>query len=161
MKLLFVCNNLHIGGIQKALVNLLKEIADAYDVTLFLFCPCGDLMESVPQNVRIITGNRLTRIMGMSQIEAKRMGTACSLWRAVWTVLTRIFGIRFSFGVLTRLQKIHESYDIAISFSQNSGFKMFYGGCNEFVINSVNAKKKITFVHCDFRHYFGNNRYNR
>nr|MCR4718160.1 glycosyltransferase [Bacillota bacterium] len=47
------------------------------------------------------------------------------------------------------------------SFSQNSGFKMFYGGCNEFVINSVNAKKKITFVHCDFRHYFGNNRYNR
>ena len=37
---------------------------------------------------------------------------------------------------------------------------MFYGGCNEFVINSVKAKRKISFVHCDFKHYFGHNKYN-
>ena len=37
-KILIVNNNMHIGGIQKALLNLLDEIKGKYDVTLLLFC---------------------------------------------------------------------------------------------------------------------------
>ena len=32
-RILIVNNNMHIGGVQKALVNLLKEIASEYEVT--------------------------------------------------------------------------------------------------------------------------------
>lgn len=159
MKLLFVCNNLHIGGVQKSLLNLLNEISAYHDVTLFLFCPCGK--QPVPENVKVIYGNRFTEIMGMSQAEAKEKGVFSMLWRTKWAILTKLSGIGFSFAVLSRMQKLREEYDVAISFMQNSAFKMFYGGCNEFVINSVKAKKKISFVHCDFEHYFGNNSYNR
>ena len=161
MKLLFVCNNLHIGGIQKSLVNLLEEISDKHDVTLFLFYPHGELENHIPGNVRIICGNKFTRIMGMSQAEAKKEGSFAFLWRSKYAVLTKLFGIGFTFGRLSRMQKLEEEYDAAISFMQNSAYKMFYGGCNEFVINSVRAKRKITFVHCDFENYFGNNPYNR
>ena len=161
MKLLFICNNLHIGGIQKSLINLLDEISDAYEVTLFVFAKVGDLSEKVPKNVKIICGNGFTKILGMSQGEAKKCGIFTALWRTFWAILTKLFGIGFSFGALTRMQKLKESYDVAISFSQNSAYKMFYGGCNEFAVNSVKAKKKVSFVHCDFLHYFGNNPYNR
>ena len=161
MKLLFVSNNLHIGGIQKSLVNLLKEIDEKHEVTLFVFYPEGELKEDIPKNVRIICGNSFTKIMGMSQSEAKNEGFFTVLWRSFWAAITRVFGICFSFGLLSRMQRIKTEYDVAISFMQNSAFKMFYGGCNEFVINSVKAKKKISFVHCDFKHYFGNNRYNK
>ena len=161
MKLLFICNNLHIGGIQKSLINLLGEISDKYDVTLFVFAKVGDLYGEVPENVKIICGNRFTRILGMSQGEAKKCGIFTMLWRSGWTILTKLFGIGFSFGTLTRMQKLKENYDVAISFSQNSAYKMFYGGCNEFAVNGVKSKKKVSFVHCDFLHYFGNNPYNR
>ncbi len=161
MKLLFVSNNLHIGGIQKSLVNLLKEIEKKHEITLFVFYPEGELKKDIPDNVKIICGNRFTRIMGMSQTEAKNKGVFTTLWRSLWVILTKLFGIGFSFGFLSRMQRLKTEYDAAISFMQNSAYKMFYGGCNEFVINSVKAKKKISFIHCDFKHYFGNNRYNK
>ena len=36
-KLLIVNNNMQLGGVQKALISLLDEIKDQYNVTLFLF----------------------------------------------------------------------------------------------------------------------------
>ena len=42
---------MHIGGVQKALVNLLKEIASEYEVTLLLFYKGGELLQDVPENV--------------------------------------------------------------------------------------------------------------
>ena len=160
-KILFVCNNLHIGGIQKSLINLLGEISDIYAVTLFLFADSGELKKDIPENVKILCGNRFTKILGMSQEEAKKSSIFAFIWRSLWAFATKFLGISFSFGILTRMQKLKGEYDVAISFSQNSAYKMFYGGCNEFVINAVSAKKKISFVHCDFLHYYGNNAYNR
>ena len=158
-KLIFVCNNLHIGGIQRSLINLLNEISDKYEITLFLFSPIGEY--ETPKNVHLIFGNRLTRIMGMSHSEASDAGVLCMLWRTLWVILTRIFGSRFTFGILCMFQKLDGEYDAAISFMQNSSYRYFYGGCNEFTVKSIKAKRKISFVHCDFKNYFGNNSYNR
>ena len=41
-RILIVNNNMHIGGVQKALVNLLWNIRDRYDVTLLLFSKEGE-----------------------------------------------------------------------------------------------------------------------
>ncbi len=152
---------MHIGGVQKSLVNLLGEISDKHEITLLLFYGDGELKNNIPSNVNIIYGNKFTQIMGMSQQEAKNSGILTLLWRSFWTVLTKIFGIGLSFKILSKMQKVHGKYDVGVSFMQNSDYKMFYGGCNEFVINSVKADKKISFVHCDFKNYFGNNKYNR
>ena len=161
MKLLFVCNNMHIGGIQKSLLNLLKEIAEKHDVTLFLFSPEGELMNEIPPEIKILSGNFATRIMGLSQAEAKSKGLATYLWRSFWVVVTRLFTSRASYGSLARMQKLPDEYDAAISFMQNSANRWFYGGCNEFVHVGTRAKRKISFVHCDFKNYFGNHAYNR
>lgn len=161
MKILIVNNNMHIGGIQKALLNLLNEIGDLYDVTLLLFCPVGELIEDIPKNIKVIYGNRFTKILGMSQAEAKADGVFTVLWRTLFVAITKLLGIKISFSILSRMQKLDIEYDTAISYMQNGHFKMFYGGSNEFVINSVKAKRKISFVHCDFKNYEGNNKYNR
>ncbi len=161
MKILIVNNNMHIGGIQKALVNMLAEIADKHDVTLFLFNPAGELMKDIPGTVRILCANAFTGIMGMSSSEAKEKGIITFAYRSFWTALTRIFGIKFTYGVLGRMESLCEEYDVAISYMQNSSRNVFYGGCNEIVLNSAKAKKKLAFVHCDFKNYTGNNGYNR
>ncbi|MDO4562963.1 MAG: glycosyltransferase [Clostridia bacterium] len=159
-KLLIVNNNLAIGGIQKSLVNLLWQVRDKYDITLLLLSRCGELMDTLPPNVRIIEPPRRMRIMGMSQSEAKKAGfyvfalrTLCALW-------TKVFSTRLPFFLLTRSYKMDELFDYAVSFMQNASPKLFYGGCNEVVLNCVRAEKKVGFIHCDYKNYEGNCRYN-
>ena len=161
MKILIVNNNLNIGGVQKSLVNLLGEIHSEHDVTLFLFSDSGELKKDIPENVKIIEGNRFVRLMGITNAEAKSEGMITYLLRSFFTVLTRVFGTRVSFGILSRMQRMSGEYDVAVSFMQNGAYRVFYGGCNEFVVNGVRAKNKVAFVHCDFLNYEGNNRYNR
>lgn len=160
MKILIVNNNMQIGGIQKSLVNLLSVISDEHEITLMLFNKSGELLEDIPKKVEIVNGNCFTRILGMSQSEAKKNGVLTYLWRSLWVILTRVFGIKLSFGLLCRMQKAEGEYDAVISFMQNSAYRLFYGGCNEFAVKSVRAKRKLAFVHCDFEKYYGNNAYN-
>lgn len=160
MNILIVNNNMEIGGIQKSLANLLSSISNNHNVTLMLFSAHGDLMCDVPPNVTLKTGNVFTNILGMSQDMAKKSGVFTFLWRSFWAIFAKVFGVKIPFSLLTRMQKDSSQYDVAISFMQNSHYKYFYGGTGEYVLNSVSAKKKIAFIHCDFENYFGNNSYN-
>ena len=159
-KILIINNNMHIGGIQKALLNLLDEIKDKYDVTLLLFCRIGELSESIPKEITVKEAGKRLRILGMTHAEAKADGMLTLIGRSFWTVLTRIFKTRVTFNLLTRFCRIGE-YDCAVSFMQNGGESVFYGGCAELVLNAVKSKNKVCFIHCDFLNYGGNNRYNR
>lgn len=164
-RILIVNNNMNIGGIQKSLVNLLSALAERgderYQIDLLLFERTGGLLDDIPESVNIISGNFFTRILGMSNAEAKKDGLLTYINRSFWTVLTRIFKTRLTFGCLSRLQRLKGGYDCAIAFMQNGGERMFYGGCAELVLNSAAARKKVCFIHCDFLDYGGNCAYNR
>ena len=43
-RILIVNNNMHIGGVQKALLNLLQTLHADYDITLLLFYRGGALL---------------------------------------------------------------------------------------------------------------------
>ncbi len=159
--MVIVNNNLDIGGIQRALVNLLNEISSKFDITLFLFKKSGALLCEVPDHVKIIEARGVLRLLGVSQAEARQMGVLYYYLRAVLALLCRMFHNNFIIKLLTESQRLDEKYDVAISYMQNSYSKIFFGGCNEFVINSIKAARKISFVHCDFLNYEGNNKSNR
>lgn len=147
-KLLIVNNNLQIGGVQSALINLLSEISSSYALTLFVFSPCGALRERLPDNVRLLTAHGALRYWGMSSKDTKNRRE--KLCRGFWAVLTKTLGRRRSFRLASLRQKKLEGYDAAISFLHSGPPRLFYGGCNEFVLRCVNANRKITFLHCDF-----------
>ena len=56
-RILFVAQNLDVGGIQTSLINLLKFVdkhhADEYEISLFTFGK-GALMPQIPESVHII-----------------------------------------------------------------------------------------------------------
>ncbi len=160
MKLLIANNNMHVGGIQNALINLLNEIENKYDVTLCTLAPAGELMAEIPSGIKVISGNRFTKILGMSQAEAKADGIFTWLWRSLFATISKTVGTKLPYGILSRMQKLDGHYDVAISFMQNANYRDFYGGVNEFVLNAVDADMKLSFVHCAFVNYEGENRYN-
>ncbi len=159
--ILIVNNNLELGGIQTALVNLLKEISDTCSVTLFLFSNTGPLKDEIPKSVRVTEAKGMLRLLGLSQAQSRALGTKSFLARAMFALLCRIFGNRFPIKFLIGNTALPGRYDLAVSFMQNSAPNLFYGGCNEFVINCVDAGKKAAFLHCDFASYEGNTPYNR
>ena len=53
-KILFVINHMDMGGIQRALVELLKQIGSMYDISLMVIKPDGVLMNELPATIKII-----------------------------------------------------------------------------------------------------------
>ena len=147
-KLLIVNNNMHIGGVQKSLVNLLGEIHSRYDVTLLLFYPGGGLMKDIPADVKVISPASCVRFFGMTKNDT---GTARErAARASLAALTRVIGRKKLLGLILPFEKKLTGYDAVISYLHSGARGAFYGGCNEFALRCTDAKKKITFLHCDY-----------
>lgn len=54
-KILFSAYSLDVGGIETALITLLKELSKEYDITLALEKKQGIFLNEVPENIKIIT----------------------------------------------------------------------------------------------------------
>ena len=64
-RILFVAQNMDVGGIQTSLVNLLKYVdmhhSDEYEISLFSFGK-GALLNKIPESVSVITGSRFLQL---------------------------------------------------------------------------------------------------
>jgi len=157
-KILIINNNLHIGGVQKALVNLLWNIRDQYDITLLLFYKGGELIQELPPEIKVVCAGGAWRYLGMTREDVHTLPD--KLGRAFFAAVTRLLGRKCAIFLMSLGQKKQNDCDVAISYLHNSGDKVFYGGCNDFVLRHVEAKKKITFLHCDFVRCGADTRYN-
>ncbi len=147
--IIIVNNNLEIGGVQKALISLLREISDIYDVSLFLFSATGDYINNIPNNVKLIKCNSLYKYLGISQGQCARKKDY--FIRGALAALARVFGRDLVLKIISLSQKkLAGNFNCAISFLHNGGKKSFYGGCNEFVLNKISADIKVGFLHCDY-----------
>lgn len=148
--ILIVNNNMKIGGVQKSLCNLLWSIKDQYDITLCLFSPVGEYMEDLPPNVKIISCDSPFYYLGVSQKECAH-NPYDFLVRGMLAFICKLFGRKAVMPLILKGQKrLPSHYDCAISYLQNGNQHNFYGGCNEFVLEKVDAKRKVAFLHCDY-----------
>lgn len=159
-KLLIVNNNMNIGGVQKSLLNLLKCISSDYDVTLLLFHRSGALLREIPSNVKVITSGAPYAYLGMSNAETDGHFSQ-KLGRGFFAGCAKLLGAGVSMALMRPFHRMLKGYDVAISFLHSGAPKSFYGGCNEFVLHHVQAKRKVTFLHCDFAKIGANTPRNR
>lgn len=148
-RILVINNNLHIGGVQKALINLLWQLRGKCDVTLLLFYKGGEYLKEIPPEVKVITPNSGYRYLGMTGADAVSLRDR--LGRGFFAAISRLFGRKYAISLMALGQKKLTGFDAAISYLHDSKDKAFYGGCNDFVLRHVEAEKKITFLHCDYR----------
>lgn len=145
-KIIFVNNNMKVGGVQKSLYNLLWSLEGQYELTLLVFSPVGAYMDKLPPSVKVLTCDSLVRYLGISQGECPR-----KLTRGALAAFCRVFGRPAVMKLLLASQKtVPGHYDCAIAFLQNGRKSNFYGGVQEFVLRRINASRKIAFLHCDY-----------
>lgn len=145
-KIIIVNNNMKVGGVQKSLYNLLWTIKDQYDVTLYLFHDGGAY--ELPPNVKVLRCDGAFRYFGLSQSQCR--GNE-KYKRAILRLICRYFRRPTAVKLMRLAQKKTEGhYDCAIAYLQNGNIHNLYGGVQDFVINCIDATKKVAFLHCDY-----------
>lgn len=147
-KILIVTNSLSIGGITTSLKNTIKLMNSmGYKIDVFVF---DDSIELNINNVKQIKSNILLKIVSLSGKQAREKGIITYIIRSAFAVLCKIFGANIVYSIIFKFSNSLDNYDIAISFSNNLGDKTLYFGANKFVLEKVNAQKKITWLHIDY-----------
>ena len=101
-RILIVNNNMHIGGVQKALLNLLQALHADYDITLLLFYRGGALLNEVPSDVRVCAADGAFRYFGMTKNDVSTVRDR--LLRTFWAGMTRVLGMPISTRLACLLQ---------------------------------------------------------
>ena len=137
-----------MGGAEKALIALLKTIdPKRIYVDLLLFETGGILQKQVPSYVNVIAADSITRAMTLEFrkyfIDILKKGKIfAAASRLKMTILSKKGKDIFGWDIIkSYIPKLSEHYDVAIGFLE--GFSDF------FVIDKVNADKKIGWIHID------------
>ncbi|MFB7138929.1 glycosyltransferase [Gottfriedia sp. NPDC056225] len=154
-KIILSIYNLYNGGAERSLVNFLNEIdPQKYQVDLMLFDRSGMFLNQVPSHVNILeTPVILEKLYGKKSISSildiKGIGlylfklTASLISKIAAHPLTAFKAFRWHKFYKRFVPKLEGNYDVAIAYC--SGDIMFY------TAEKIQAEKKITWVHNDYR----------
>lgn len=150
-KVLFVAQNMAVGGIQTSLVNLLNEICakDECDVSLFTFAP-GALMSQVPEKVKVTCGKKLLCLSATPLTQVLKSGRITDIVQRLWLIAwAQLRGSQHVYGKLLQGYGTDETYDIAVSYFNDVPGGYFNKGSNQYVSDYVCAGQKVAWIHND------------
>ncbi|WP_339261761.1 glycosyltransferase [Lysinibacillus sp. FSL K6-3209] len=151
MKILFVAQNFQMGGIQKALINTLKELSvdEQYEIDIFTFGE-GELLKDIPPNVNVNIGNLLLQLIATPFYVVKQRKNGWHIMlRLVCMLLVRIIGSNNFYTLLLKKHRPKKHYHTAISYFNDAPNSYFNRGTNLFVDKFVQAHKKLAWIHTD------------
>ncbi len=149
-KLIFVIPTLRMGGAEKSLVTLLKALdSQKVEVDLFLFETGGVLQSEVPKWVNIVGADEVSQAMLLEwRYYAKNLflkGHFLKGFVRTWISIRHKLSHKkiFEWKSLSKhIKKLEKNYDVAIGYLE--------GNTDFFVIDKIEAKKKIGWIHIDF-----------
>ncbi|MDR6878656.1 glycosyltransferase [Bacillus sp. 3255] len=151
---LFVMNNLHCGGAEKALISLLDTLDySKYNVDLLLMKHEGLFFSKIPSQVNLLEEPIEYKYFDMSIKSAlldcfKKGRLDIALFRLLAGVIIRTEKSRVRCEqrvwkyISKSLKPIHKKYDIAVGYLEKTPIY--------FCVDKVNADKKIGFIHNDY-----------
>ena len=148
MKILFLIEELEMTGASKSLLALLEALKGSeYHIGVFLFSHDGVLTKDIPANVDILPRNLAYWVerapLKCAVVGALKCGRVdLAIWRIV-IGFARRFGWRFPGWFM--LPTIEGDWDVACAYCD--------GLIVPTMVRKVNAKKKLTWIHCDYTKY--------
>lgn len=153
-KVLFVLNNMNIGGTEKSLLNLLDRISPVeYDVTLLLLEKTGGFMEYIPSWVHVEVMPEYStmreeilesplKIVKQYIRNKKVIRAGCIAFCHVLFKITNDRTIYYRY-VLNGKARLHAEYDAVIVYAGPFDFLTVYA------LYDLRAKEKIQWIHFD------------
>lgn len=161
IRILIVIHNLEIGGIQKALLNMLQAIQSEYQIDLLVFSVKGQLTDHLPRGINVLSAPRLLSIFGENQKQVLNKSILLACFRLIMTAFARLVPPSIVRSFILRFVPRFGNYDVAISYAHNPSGRSISVGCNDFVLSNVVATHKLAFLHMDFQRYGGDSKRTR
>lgn len=147
-KILFVIPSLRDGGAERSLVNLLTELpSNMYDIDLLLFKKQGTFLNQVPSNVNILEQPKILKKLYGPVKKAGIYMPVKVIGNGISKIVKRGMGQQKAFmwehfykNVIDGLDK---EYDVAVGY--------LGGESTYYIVDKVKAKKRIHWVHNDYR----------
>ena len=170
-KILFMMINMNVGGMEKALLNMISEMDNKeYEVTILMLEKYGGFLEEIPSWVNIQYLEDYNNIKPMLNYPPKNVIRDLiknnSYLRAfnlmIMHIITKLIDDRTLFYkyVFKDYKSIEDIYDIAVAYAGPTDYITYY------VLNKINAKRKFQWIHFDitkvgFNRKFARNNYKR
>ena len=170
-KILFMMINMNVGGMEKALLNMISEMDNKeYEVTILMLEKYGGFLEEIPSGVNIQYLEDYNNIKPMLNYPPKNVIRDLiknnSYLRAfnlmIMHIITKLIDDRTLFYkyVFKDYKSIEDIYDIAVAYAGPTDYITYY------VLNKINAKRKFQWIHFDitkvgFNRKFARNNYKR
>ena len=120
-----VSNNLQIGGVQKSLINLLREIHGKYSIDLYLADDENAYRDLVPNDVNVYRLGYPFRLFGISHAKARKEGGRVWIQSLLFRGITKVFGKKYVVPFIVKKTKWEQdsnnrSDTLSGPFPQNS-----------------------------------------
>lgn len=141
-----------IGGIQSSLNNLLFILENEYELDLCIMDNVIPESKVIPKSVNIIKGSKFLEYASISYADGKKKFNKKALFEFIaCKIIAKVLGMKNTIGLVSLFFKINNNYDYAISYTNDIYInnKMVGGGSNKIVEKSVNATKKISWIHSE------------
>lgn len=148
---LFVVDNLVMGGVTRVLSNLLQHLDySKYDVDLLVLHYQADMPVNIPRQVTILQGDRTYKYIDRSIGSILKSKDLFALLGKLKLVFLLKSGLIKKVIVRSRKKLLTKAYDTEISFSD---------GFTEIFVAQGNTPRKVAWVHGDISVYNDSARY--
>jgi glycosyltransferase involved in cell wall biosynthesis len=146
-KIVIVTREMIVGGIERALISMLKSIPkDKYDVTVLVMGTGGELEDEIPGHVKVVClyGSEKTTVEKI--LSCTKNGKFIRAFKICWfTVLAKMTKNIFKkeWYQSKMIPVLESEYDLAIAYYHPVSFPVV------FVLKNIKAKSKIAWIHAD------------
>lgn len=149
-KILFVMNNMHVGGSEKALVSLLNELDySKYEVDLQLFKQEGLFLGEIPEEVNLLDVPKNYHYFDSSYkkvlktLNPNLIVNRYRFKKAMQIAKSPAEAEQLAWKFLScAIEPLDKEYDVAVGYLEKTPIY--------FVVDKVRAKTKIGFIHNDY-----------
>ena len=141
-KILFVNDEMTMGGVARILIGLLNKIdLNHYDVDVLILHPHGELMHELPKGVKLIKSHPFFNAVDTNIGELLRSKRVLKIIHKLFLVLLMKTGLIIPVIKSIRKGIIKVKYDV--EFSAKEGFCTIFVSCGD-------ARKKLNWVQVDY-----------
>lgn len=152
-KILFVLDERKMGGVSILLEDILSKLnLEKFEVDVLILHNHGERLEQLPSNVHLLSGTSYFNVIDQPLHDLIKRKNFILLWKKVALVFSLKTGFIMKKLVKERKKILTKEYDVEIAFK--SGF------CSIFTAVG-NSKKKISWVHEDYRTNDATKKYRR
>lgn len=143
-KVLFVTDEMTLGGVSRVLNNLLDQLVSQtdYHIDLLVLHKHGEMLKDIPDSVNVIEGTKFFRVIDQSLSQLLKQKNIPYLINKLYLVSLMKTGL-IGYKIKKERKKMNLGhYDVEIAFKE--------GFCTIFVANG-SSPKKVNWVHLDYK----------